>query len=200
MTFEVRGFRRAACTPGRCSTSREASTLPSTTTFLSHLTSGEHIVCIGDVYGGTYELLASNLPGLGVETTFLLADDVGQLNDAFTGHTKMVFFETPTNPNLDIIDICVVARTDRQQGALTVVDNTFATPVNQNPLALGADFSIAASLGGVESLVTQSITTTHHGMTAEERCRRGIVAGLVRLSCGLEDADDLVADLRQAFG
>lgn len=60
-------------------------------------------------------------------------------------------------------------------------------------------FSIAASLGGVESLVTQPITTTHHGMTAEERARRGIVDGLVRVSCGLEDAADLIADLRQAF-
>ena len=61
-------------------------------------------------------------------------------------------------------------------------------------------FSIAASLGGVESLVTQPITTTHHGLTAEERARRGIVDGMVRLSVGLEDADDLVADLRQALG
>lgn len=60
-------------------------------------------------------------------------------------------------------------------------------------------FSIAASLGGVESLVTQPITTTHHGMSAEERARRGIVDGMVRLSCGLEDAADLVDDLAQAL-
>ena len=60
-------------------------------------------------------------------------------------------------------------------------------------------FSIAASLGGVESLVTQPITTTHHGMTPEERARRGIVDGMVRLSIGLEDADDLIADLEQAL-
>jgi cystathionine gamma-synthase/methionine-gamma-lyase len=60
-------------------------------------------------------------------------------------------------------------------------------------------FSIAASLGGVESLVTQPITTTHHGMLPEERARRGIVDGLVRLSCGLEDAEDLVDDLKRAL-
>jgi len=60
-------------------------------------------------------------------------------------------------------------------------------------------FTIAASLGGVESLVTQPITTTHHGMTPEERARRGIADGMVRLSCGLEDAADLVADLEQAM-
>jgi cystathionine gamma-synthase/methionine-gamma-lyase len=60
-------------------------------------------------------------------------------------------------------------------------------------------FTIAASLGGVESLVTQPITTTHHGMTPEERARRGIVDGMVRLSCGLEDTADLLADLEQAL-
>jgi cystathionine beta-lyase/cystathionine gamma-synthase len=60
-------------------------------------------------------------------------------------------------------------------------------------------FSIAASLGGVESLVTQPITTTHHGMTPEERARRGIVDGMVRVSCGLEDAGDLISDLEQAL-
>lgn len=61
-------------------------------------------------------------------------------------------------------------------------------------------FAIAASLGGVESLVTQPVTTTHHGLTTEERTRRGIVDGLVRLSIGLEDEADLIADLRQALG
>jgi cystathionine gamma-synthase len=60
-------------------------------------------------------------------------------------------------------------------------------------------FSIAASLGGAENLVTQPITTTHHGMDPAERTRRGIVDGLVRLSCGLEDAEDLIAGLRQAL-
>jgi len=60
-------------------------------------------------------------------------------------------------------------------------------------------FSIAASLGGVESLVTQPITTTHHGMLPEERKRRGIKDNLVRLSVGLEDAPDLINDLKNAL-
>lgn len=295
-------------------------------TFLAHLKTGDHVVCIGDVYGGTYELLGTNLPGLGIETTFLLANEAANLASVLTDRTRMVFFETPTNPTLDVIDVGAVARAAKAVGALAVVDNTFATPVNQNPLDLGADlvvhsatkylgghsdltggvvvgpkdllepistwrknlgqmiapevafllsrsirtlvvrvraqnstamqvagflaahprvlrvnypglgggskvarkqmrgfggmlsfvfdgdaeetaakvdrlriFSIAPSLGGVESLVTQPITTTHHGMSAEERARRGIVDGLVRLSCGLEDAADLVDDLAQAL-
>jgi cystathionine gamma-synthase/methionine-gamma-lyase len=295
-------------------------------TFLAYLRTGDHIVCIGDVYGGTYDLLGTNLPGLGIETTFLLANEAPNLASVLTDRTKMVFFETPTNPTLDVIDVAAVVRAAKAGGALTVVDNTFASPVNQNPLDLGADivvhsatkylgghsdltggavigpkdllepvwiwrknlgqmiapevafllsrsirtlvvrvraqnatamqvaeflaahprvlrvnypglgggseiarrqmrgfggmlsfvfdgdaeetaaivdrlriFSIAASLGGVESLVTQPVTTTHHGMSAEERARRGIVDGMVRLSCGLEDAADLVDDLAQAL-
>jgi cystathionine gamma-synthase len=60
-------------------------------------------------------------------------------------------------------------------------------------------FTIAVSLGGTESLVTQPVTSTHHSMNAAELARRGIVDGLVRLSVGLEDAEDLIADLRQAM-
>lgn len=61
-------------------------------------------------------------------------------------------------------------------------------------------FTIAASLGGVESLVTQPVTTTHHGLNLEERTRREIVDGMIRLSCGLEDPQDLICDLKQALG
>ena len=61
-------------------------------------------------------------------------------------------------------------------------------------------FALAPSLGGVESLVTQPRTTTHHGLTAEERTRRGISDAMLRLSVGLEDVEDLIADLEQALG
>jgi cystathionine beta-lyase/cystathionine gamma-synthase len=61
-------------------------------------------------------------------------------------------------------------------------------------------FALAPSLGGVESLVTQPCTTTHHGLTAEEREKRGISDAMLRLSIGLEDAADLIADLEQALG
>jgi len=239
-----------------------------------------------------------------------------------------VFFETPTNPTLELFDIAAIAELAHAHGALVAVDNTFASPVNQNPLALGADFvvhsatkylgghsdltagalmgskdrvmpawgwrknlgqtiapeiaallarslrtltvrverqnetamkiaramqthpgiervlypglpdfpghelakrqmqgyggmltieikgggtagtrvadalklfALAPSLGGVESLVTQPCTTTHHGLAPEERARRGISDAMLRLSVGLEDADDLIADLEQAL-
>jgi cystathionine gamma-synthase/methionine-gamma-lyase len=296
--------------------------------FLAHCRTGDHIVCIGEVYGGTFELLGDNLPQVGITTTFLRADEVDRLPEVLSGRTRIVFFEMPANPTLTVFDIAAIAAQARAVGALTVVDNTFATPVNQNPLAHGADlvvhsatkylgghsdltagvltgpaeylapvagwrknlgqviapetafllarsirslpvrvraqndtaaavaaflrthprvahvhypglatgeqkrivdaqmrggggmlsavldadadqtaavvdrlrlFAIAPSLGGVESLVTQPITTTHHGLDPAERAKRGIADSMVRLSVGLEDADDLIADLAQAL-
>ncbi|MGN5240018.1 MULTISPECIES: aminotransferase class I/II-fold pyridoxal phosphate-dependent enzyme [unclassified Rhodococcus (in: high G+C Gram-positive bacteria)] len=286
------------------------------------------IVCVGDAYGGTMELLTAQLSLLGITTTFLLGDELHRLDDALRGGAKLVFFETPTNPALGIYDIAAIADLAHSHGALVAVDNTFASPVNQNPLEFGADlvsysatkylgghsdvtaglvlgaaalidplkpwrksfgsciapeaaallsrslrtlivrvrqhnanaqavaeameadprvarvlypglpsfsghmlaakqmtgfggivtieiaadtettvqvvdrlqlFTLAPSLGGVESLVTQPVTTTHYDLSPQERLRRGITGSMVRLSVGLEDADDLIADLTHAL-
>jgi cystathionine gamma-synthase len=295
--------------------------------FLSHGRKG--VVCLGDAYGGTLELLASQLPLLGIPTHFLLSSELDRLPAMLEQGVELVFFETPTNPTLEIFDIAAISATAHAKGAKVAVDNTFASPVNQNPLALGADFvvhsatkylgghsditagalmgaaellapvwgwrknlgqmiapevasllarslrtlvvrverqnatalavaqamqkhpkvarvyypglpefaghavaksqmhgfggmltieikggyadavrvvdnfklfAIAPSLGGVESLATMPVTTTHHGLTPEERARRGIADSMIRLSVGLEDTADLVADLEQALG
>ncbi len=295
--------------------------------FLTHGRKG--IVCLGDAYGGTLELLASQLPQLGIPTHLLLSHEMGRLDEILAKGVGLVFFETPTNPGLEIFDIHAVAKLAHAYGALVAVDNTFASPVNQQPLALGADFAVhsatkylgghsdltagavmgrqelllpiwnwrknlgqtiapeiaallarsirtlpvrvhaqnagaqavaeamarhpkvarvlypgladfaghalakrqmsgfggmltievkgggedatrvadrlklfalAPSLGGVESLVTQPCTTTHHWLTPEERARRGISDAMLRLSIGLEDTQDLIADLNQALG
>lgn len=297
-----------------------------TALFLTH--GREGIVCIGDAYGGTLELLASQLPLLGITTHLILGREVDQLVALLAAGAKLVFFETPTNPTLELLDIRAIAAKAHAYGARVAVDNTFASPVNQRPLELGADFvvhsatkylgghsdltagalmgsqelllpvwnwrknlgsmiapgtasllarslrtlvvrvrqqnesaqriaeamrghpkvsrvyypgladfpghtlakeqmygfggmltievagsgeeatrvadrlqifALAPSLGGAESLVTQPCTTTHHGLTSEERERRGISDAMLRLSVGLEDADDLIADLEQAL-
>ncbi|MBI5330447.1 MAG: aminotransferase class I/II-fold pyridoxal phosphate-dependent enzyme [Betaproteobacteria bacterium] len=295
--------------------------------FLTHGRQG--VVCLGDAYGGTLELVASQLPQLGIPTHLLLGSELDRLPGLLQRGVGLVFFETPTNPALEQFDIAAISELAHAHGALVAVDNTFASPVNQNPLALGADFvvhsatkylgghsdltagalmgrkelvmpvwnwrknlgqtiapeiaallarslrtlplrverqnatamkvalamqahpqvervlypglpdfaghalaqrqmkgyggmltievkgggeaatrsadklklfALAPSLGGVESLVTQPSTTTHHGLTPEERTRRGISDAMLRLSVGLEEADDLIADLAQALG
>lgn len=294
--------------------------------FLTHGRAG--IVCIGDAYGGTLSLLSAQLPLLGIPTHFLLSAELDRLDALLETGVGLVFFETPTNPALEVFDIEAIARQVHRHAALVVVDNTFASPVNQQPLRLGADlvvhsatkylgghsdvtagalmgpkalveavwpwrnnfgqalapeaaallarslrtlvvrvqhqnttaatiaqalrehprvaqvlypglptfpghavavrqmsgfggmvtieiagtgadaaavvdrlklFAIAPSLGGVESLVTQPVTATHHGLSAEERARRGISDAMIRLSVGLEDPEDLIRDLEQAL-
>jgi cystathionine beta-lyase/cystathionine gamma-synthase len=294
--------------------------------FLTHGRKG--IVCLGDAYGGTLELISSQLPLLGIPGHFLLGNELARLDELLSQGVGLVFLETPTNPTLEIFDLHAIVKLAHAHGALVAVDNTFASPVNQNPLALGADFvvhsctkylgghsditagalmgsrdlllpvwnwrknlgtaiapeiasqlarsirslpvrvraqnaaaqtiaeamakhprisrvlypglpdfpghalarkqmsgfggmltieikgngddatrvadrlklfALAPSLGGVESLVTQPCTTTHHGLSPEERARRGISDAMLRLSVGLEDPADLIADLEQAL-
>lgn len=288
----------------------------------------EGTICVGDAYGGALELLGTQLPLLGIETEFLLSDELARLDHLLARGSKLVFFETPSNPTLELLDIRAICAKAHAYGAKVAVDSTFASPVNQQPLELGADFvlhsatkylgghsdltagallgskellapignwrknfgsiiapevaallsrslrtlvvrvqqqnataqqvaeamakhpqiarvhypglpdfaghplavaqmkgyggmvtieiqgdggdavravdrlqlfSLAPSLGGVESLVTQPCTTTHIDLTAEERRRRGISDNMLRLSIGLEDAADLIADLEQAL-
>lgn len=286
------------------------------------------VVCIGDAYGGTLELLGAQLPLLGIDTTFLLGSELDRLERVLEEGARLVFFETPTNPALGIFDITAIAELAHRHGALVAIDNTFASPVNQRPLELGADlvvysatkylgghsdvtagfvlgaaelvtpvwnwrknlgttiapesaallarslrtltvrvraqnasaqaiaeameadpriarvlypglpsfpghelaakqmhgfggmltievnahgpttsrvaerlqlFALAPSLGGTESLVTQPVTSTHHGLSADDRARRGITDSMLRLSVGLEDTADLIADLTHAL-
>ena len=124
-------------------------------TILAHTKAGEHVVCLGDVYSGTIELLRENLPRLGIETMFLLNSEVERLEEVVGERTRIVFFETPTNPTMDVFDIAAVAAVAGRVGALVVVDNTFATPVNQTPLEHGADIVIHSAtkyLGGHSDL------------------------------------------------
>ena len=127
---------------------------------LGHVQAGDHVVCIGDVYGGTQELLGWNLPRLGVRSTFLMADGADRLADALEERTHIVFFETPTNPALAVIDIAAAAEAAHAGGALVIVDNTFASPVNQSPLAHGADLVVHSAtkyLGGHSDLTAGAV-------------------------------------------
>jgi len=109
------------------------------TTVFSLIEKGSHVVGIRDLYGGTFALLSSVLPRLGIQTTLVNTTSFEEMADAVKESTKAVLIETPTNPTLKLVDIARVAKLAHGVGALLLVDNTFASPVNQTPIALGAD-------------------------------------------------------------
>ncbi len=305
-----------------------ASGLAASTAVLATLNPGDEVVAAADLYGGTYRLLERVFKPWGLVTRY--TDDASPAGFAklITTSTKLVWIETPTNPLLQILDIAAIAELTHKAGALLAVDNTFASPYLQQPIALGADlvvhsttkylgghsdviggavigrkdllqpiafyqnaaggvpgpfdayltlrglktlavrmerhcanarrlaawlseqpqvervyypglpshpghelakrqmrdfggmvsirlkgggeaakrflprtklFSLAESLGGVESLVCHPATMTHASIPADLRIARGVDDGLIRLSVGIEDADDLQEDLRQAL-
>ncbi len=298
---------------------------------LHTLSAGDHVVLCDDVYGGTFRLLDKAYKQLGITFTRVDMTDLGATERAMTPRTRLVWVETPTNPLLKIVDIGAVASLAARQAnrPLVGVDNTFATPYLQNPLALGADivhhsstkylgghsdviggalvvndealharlkffqnavgavpspfdcflllrstktlhvrmdrhcdnalriarflaeqpgvervtypglpghpqqaiarkqmrgfggmvtmvlrgglpaarrflervrlFSLAESLGGVESLIEHPAIMTHASVPPDLRAALGISDGLVRLSVGIEDPEDLIEDLRRAM-
>jgi len=290
---------------------------------------GDEIVCSSAIYGGTLHLLADLLSKFGVKPRFVSLQQLAQPESLISPATKLVWFESPINPTLRCVDIAAVARACRARGVLSVIDNTFASPINQQPIALGVDlvmhsatkylnghsdvtagalagparliapildarkklgtildpyaayalgrglktlsvrverhnanamavarwlasdkrvaavyypgleqhpdhaiakkqmrgfggmlcvdvgggydraaqffdrlsvFRRAASLGGVESLCSLPVLTSQWGHTEEELERAGVTHSMARLSVGLEDPEDLIADLDQALG
>jgi len=306
-----------------------ASGIASLAACIHLLSAGDHVLLCDDVNGGTFRMFNNVFEQLGIQFTRVDMTNAALTRAAFTNKTKLVWLETPTNPMLKVVDIAMVTAVAREKGALTVVDNTFATPYLQNPLALGADivshsctkylgghsdlvsgalvvkdddpatrppyiqnavgtvpapwdcflllrstktlhvrmehhcanarriadyladhlrvervfypgrsdhpqhaiaaqqisdfggmvtmtikggltesrtfleslnlFSLAESLGGVESLIEHPAIITHASVDADARQALGITDGLVRLSVGIEDADDLLGDLDQAL-
>jgi cystathionine beta-lyase/cystathionine gamma-synthase len=303
-----------------------SSGLGALTALISTLSKGDRVIGIEGLYGGTYRLFNSVFSRFGIDLEIIRPSALHQLDQVLASKPKWLFFETPTNPLLEIFDIETLTKTAKQHGVLTIIDNTFATPYFQNPLQFGVDavwhsttkyigghsdviggavmtnsdslkkeldfarkaiglnpspfdawlltrgvktlalrmerhqqngmavahffeshpkvkkvyypgltshpnyalakkqmhgfggivtvdfnlsleetsklissfqlFSLAESLGGVESLVSHPATMTHASIPIEERHRTGITDGLVRFSVGVEDAEDLIQDLR----
>jgi cystathionine beta-lyase/cystathionine gamma-synthase len=131
------------------------------TVFLAFCHPGSHLVVSKDVYGGTFQLAADIIRDqLGLDTRFVDANDAGGLEAALDGEPSLVCVESPTNPLLRVIDLEKTAEMVHEAGAMLVVDNTFATPVNQNPARFGADIvlhSASKYLGGHSDLIAGAV-------------------------------------------
>lgn len=127
------------------------------------LKSGDHIILVDDVYGGTgrfFRRIAGETYGMTYD--FVDMTDMNNLKKAIKKNTKLVWLETPTNPTLKCIDIQAATKICREKGIMTVVDNTFLSPVFQQPLSLGADIVLHSGtkyLGGHADVVMGFIIT-----------------------------------------
>ena len=134
-----------------------SSGLGATTTIMHLVSPGERVVCVNDVYGGVYRMFSQVYEPKGYDFTFLSAQEIGaSLADRLDEKTRIVWLESPTNPLLNVIDIQAAAEAAHAVGALVVVDNTFATPYLQRPLALGADIVVHSTtkyLGGHSDVI-----------------------------------------------
>ncbi|RMG87428.1 MAG: PLP-dependent transferase, partial [Chloroflexi bacterium] len=130
-----------------------------TTAVLSVVKAGDTIAASKRIYGTTYGFLANIAPQFGIQTVFL--DDEALYDiEHHAPQAKLVYFETPINPTVDIVDIAAVVEAARKIGALTMLDSTFASPINQNPLDWGVDVVVHSAtkyLGGHSDLVAGAI-------------------------------------------
>ena len=109
---------------------------------LGYVKAGDHIVAARSLYGGAYNFLYKVLPRFGVTTTFVGSTRVQDFEKALQPNTRLIYFETPSNPILEILDISALAQLAKSRGIPSIIDNTFASPVLQQPLAHGVTVSV----------------------------------------------------------
>ena len=129
----------------------------------SFLQSGDHVAIHGQVYGGTVHMAMAMLEKFGINYTLIQGQDLADFEKSFRPETKAVLFETPTNPLMNVIDIKAVCDSAKERGILSMVDNTFATPINQRPLNMGADAVIHSGtkfLGGHNDLCCGAVVAS----------------------------------------
>jgi cystathionine gamma-lyase len=149
-----------------------ASGLAAMDTVLKTLKPGDEVISTNDLYGGSYRLFTTVFAHYGITFHFVDLSDLNALKEALNEDTRLVWIETPTNPMMQITDIAAVASAVQGTEARVVVDNTFASPMLQNPLDLGADMvmhSVTKYLGGHSDVVMGCLVTSDEAWAAELR-------------------------------
>ena len=133
------------------------------TAVLLMLKSGDHVLVSDDVYGGTFRIFDGVLAQFGLESTFVDMSDPARVAEAMRPNTRLVWIETPSNPMLKILDVAAIADVARARGVPLAVDNTFATPMLQRPLGLGATLAVHSTtkyLNGHSDVVGGAVMTS----------------------------------------
>lgn len=142
------------------------------TSILAIAKTGDHVIFQNDLYGGTHHAVVDDLKGYGIDFTLVDASDPDNFKKSIRKNTRLIYIETPSNPLLKITDIAAVSAIAKEHGILTMIDNTFASPVNQNPIDLGIDVvahSGTKYIGGHSDLCCGVVVTTNE---LREKIRR----------------------------
>lgn len=121
------------------------------TTLFSFLNQGDHIVLQNEIYGGAFNLVVEEFAKMGIEYSFTNGVKVSDFESKIKSNTKVIYIETPSNPLLSITDIAAVAKLAKKHGVVSMIDNTFASPINQTPIDFGIDIVLHSAtkyLGG----------------------------------------------------
>lgn len=133
------------------------------TSIFTMMKQGDHAVFQNDLYGGTHSAVVTELPRYGMSYTMVDGSDPDNFRKAIKPATKIIYIETPSNPTLKITDIKAVAAIAKEHGLITIIDNTFASPVNQNPIDLGIDIvahSGTKYIGGHSDICCGAVLTS----------------------------------------
>jgi cystathionine gamma-synthase/cystathionine gamma-lyase len=158
-----------------------ASGCAATTTVLQLLSPGDHVVACDDVYGGTHRIIERIFVPAGIRVSWVDMTDLQQVAAAFEDATRLCWLETPTNPLLKVADVEAIARLSRARGVALAVDNTFATPVLQRPLSLGADLVVHSTtkyLNGHADVVGGVVVTSDDALAERLRFLQNAVGAV----------------------
>lgn len=189
---DARTYPRYFNTPNQASVTQKLAALESgedalifgsgmaaiSTALLTLVKQGDHVLFQGDLYGGTHHFITTDFPRFGIEYSMADATNIEMFEEAIQFNTKLIYIETPSNPLLKLTDIKKIVALAKQYGVLTMIDNTFATPINQNPIPMGIDIVMHSGtkyLGGHSDICCGAIigskelvdriksTSTHFG-------------------------------------
>lgn len=149
----------------------------SSTILVGLLKAGDEVLCPSGIYGGTLHLLAEVLPRFGVSARFLDFEELRDPSRTIGPRTRLFWFESPINPTLRCVDIAATAAACRDRGVISVIDNTFASPINQSPLALGVDLvmhSATKYLNGHSDITAGAVMGPASLVDTIERTRRSL--------------------------
>jgi cystathionine beta-lyase/cystathionine gamma-synthase len=152
-----------------------------TTAVLLTLKSGDHVLCGDDVYGGTFRIFDKVLKQFGVDATFMDMADAARVGEAIRPNTRLVWMETPSNPMLKVFDVAAIAEVARKRGVPVAVDNTFATPMLQQPLALGATLAVHSTtkyLNGHSDVIGGAVMTSDDALAEKLHFLQKSVGGV----------------------